>query len=155
MWICVCWGGVVVNNANMCFVVAPLGGKYPYSYEIILGFYICQCSAASKARLVSMKHYSSSFPSETCGPINSSAQKCSPLELNIAILLMNISRSLLVIGGLLTWHESIYPDCGDLRLSKTRCNLCGNLINNPSSPSETVQKNFYIVSGARGWSRAA
>lgn len=39
---CVCaGGGVVVNNANMCFVVAPLGGKYPYSYEIILGFYIC------------------------------------------------------------------------------------------------------------------
>ena len=28
--------------------------------------------------------------------------------------------------------------------------LCGTLINNPSSPSETVQKNFYIVSGARG-----
>ena len=121
--VCMCvLGGAVVNNANVCFVVALLGGKYPNSFEIILGFYICLCSAACKAGLVSMKHYSRSFPSETCGPINSSTQKCLPLELNIAILLMNISRSLLVIGGLLTWHVSIYPDCGDLRLhhSKTR-----------------------------------
>ena len=82
----VCVGGAVVNNANVCFVVTFLGGKYPNSYEIILGFYICLCSAACKARLVSMKHYSSSFPSETCGPINSATQKCLPLELNIAIL---------------------------------------------------------------------
>lgn len=151
MCVCVYWG-VVVNNANVCFIVAPLGGKYPNSYEIVLGFYICLCSAACKPRLVSMKHYSSSFPSETCGPVNSSTQKCSPLELNIAILLMDISRSLLVIGGLLTWHVSLHPDCGDLRLhhSKTRCSLCGTFLNNPFSPSEIVQKNFYIVSGARG-----